>query len=79
MSGPLDALREALETMRDEFGPDYHEVVALRAALAQVEKLVEAADDLRLWEPGHKGFAAALDRVFAALAPFDPAREDGHA
>lgn len=41
-----------------------------RAALEQVKSLVGAADELRLWEPGRKGYAAAQDRLFATLVPF---------
>lgn len=32
---------------------------------------LEAADELRLWEPGRKGYAAALKRMTDALAVLD--------
>ena len=31
-------------------------------------QVAEAADELRLWEPGRRGYAAAFSRLTAALA-----------
>jgi len=59
---PIEVLRTAIQT--------YGYVDDWQAALADVEKLVEAADELRLYEPGRKGYAAAQARLFLALRPF---------
>jgi hypothetical protein len=86
---PLTVLRKALTSegaqsryllTRSRWDEFQAEVTAERAALDAVEALVAAADELRLWEPGRKGYAAAQDKLFAALAPFavpdtSPAKE----
>lgn len=44
--------------------------------LAPLEAVAAAADDLRLWEPGRKGWAAAFRRLTVALAALDRARQE---
>lgn len=61
---PLAVLREQIRHL----GP--HRGAVAEEALAQVDALVQAADELGLWEPGRRGYAAAHNRLFAALAPF---------
>ena len=69
---PLDQIRQAMWdprcTVTGDAHPSYRSGLA---ALAQVEALITAADELRLWEPGRKGYAAAQDRLFDVLARFD--------
>ncbi len=40
-------------------------------AIPDLLAVVRAADALRLWEPGRKGYAAAASLLFAALAAFE--------
>lgn len=63
MSGwaDIDTLRNALTPGR------YSDQATVADALARVEAALDAGDELRLWEPGRKGYAAAQDRFFAAL------------
>ena len=65
VTGLLDVLRRGCY-----LGGELPPVEEVEAALAAVERLIEAADELRLWAPGRKGYAAAQNRLFAALAPF---------
>lgn len=37
--------------------------------------VAEAAEELKLWEPGRRGYAAAQECVFTALARLAAARE----
>ena len=48
---------------------------ALLDAHRRLERLRESVNELRLWEPGRKGYAAALDRALAVAAS-DPDKGD---
>ena len=80
---PLDVLREWITvTKRQTSRVKLTRTVAAfeaEAALSQVGTLVDAVDELRLWEPGRKGYAAALDRVFDAHRPFAAHKDTNHA
>jgi hypothetical protein len=49
-------------------GPPLKPVEVVPKALA--DQLADAADDLKLWEPGRQGYAAASHRMFTALAAY---------
>lgn len=74
MRNDTDTVREALQDgarpgLAEYIYPDAHAALdRIDSLLTAYREVAERADELRLWEPGHRGDAAARRALAAAVA-----------